>query len=415
MNWTTGASLEDEDSYGSSPPPSYSKGRGGAGAKAGGQRGGGADVYDFDISNDDDDGFLMKPSSNTSNTGLRGSFGDRGRGALGSSRENPTRRISLEERTKEIQRSMGGKLTTGRSAPLAVDSPEPSPKGGKGASGKGGGADWQRSYEDLMAGIADSPEPADSGSHNHEGMSPLSPTGGPGSPKGFKVDSAGESSYGDSLEISAADLEVGEYAKRRANEKTQDRKRRMAMDVAPHTLAAAAGGGKSSSNVPPKVAASPDLTNKMRPRGAPAVGGFQMSAALSSINNFSDDDDDDAAAAGAGVKAAGVPKGVAKGGMQRYGSVERSDTEIFKALGGRERQRESAGRGGAVSSSAKRDASSSGVHVSSLDSEEDSEDIGDEDEEDDEGSGDEEGSGDSNLARVSFLQIVWHSQLLSYL
>ena len=401
MNWTTGASLEEEDSYGSSPPPSYSKGRGGAGAKAtaGGQRGGAGDVYDFDISNDDDDGFPMKPSRST----------------LGSSRENPTRRISLEERTKEIQRSMGGNLTTGRSAPLAVDSPEPSPKGGKGVSGKGVGADWQRSYEDLMAGIADSPEPADSGSQGHEGMSPLSPTGGPGSPKGFKVDSAGESSYGDSLEISAADLEVGEYAKRRASEKTQDRKRRMAMDVAPHTLAAAAGGGKSSSNVPPKVAASPDLTNKMRPRGAPAVGGFQMSAALSSINNFSDDDDDDAAAAGAGVKGAGGPKGVTKGGMQRYGSVERSDTEIFKALGGRERQRESAGRGGAVSSSAKRDASSSGVHVSSLDSEEDSEeDIEDEDNdenEDDEGSGDEEGSGDSNLARVSFLQIYRHSQL----
>ena len=201
MSWATGGSLEDEDSYGSSPP-SYSKtgggakGRGGGGAKASAR---GKDVYDFDISNDDDDddGFPMKPSSSS---GVRGSFGDRARGTssmVGSSRENPTRRISLEERTKEIQRSIGGSRPT----PLETESPLPSPKGAGGkktAGGKavgGGDADWQRSYEDLMKGLAESPDAPDAGRGREAPLSPLSPSGGLESPKsGFRSESAGDSS-----------------------------------------------------------------------------------------------------------------------------------------------------------------------------------------------------------------------------
>ena len=116
---------------------------------------------------------------------------------VGSSRENPTRRISLEERTKEIQRSIGGSRPT----PLETESPLPSPKGAGGkktAGGKavgGGDADWQRSYEDLMKGLAESPDAPDAGRGREAPLSPLSPSGGLESPKsGFRSESAGDSS-----------------------------------------------------------------------------------------------------------------------------------------------------------------------------------------------------------------------------
>jgi len=255
------------------------------------------------------------------------------------------RRISVEDRAKEIQKSYGST----RTVPLATDSPSPKSAGGRGKQQQvDAGDSWKRSYEDLMAGLADSPDPAQS--------SPLSPAGGPTSPKGLGAESVGDSSYGDSLEISAADLEVGEYAKRRASEKTADRQRRMALDVAPHTLV--------NKGAPPKVAASPDIANKMRNRpGESGAGagarGFQMSAALSSIGNFSDDEDE--------------VTGASRKGVQRYGSVEKSDADLFKKLGGTE-----AGRAAAVAPST--------THVSSLDDASDEDEDGNDEDDDDQGS-----------------------------
>ena len=82
-----------------------------------------------------------------------------------------------------------------------------------------------------------------------------------------------DSSLGDSFEISAADLEVGAIAARRAKEKASDRRRRQSLDAAPHTQAQAAlllkqkqqlagVNERASSSQPPtvKVAASPDIS-----------------------------------------------------------------------------------------------------------------------------------------------------------
>ena len=253
------------------------------------------------------------------------------------------RRISVEDRAKEIQKSYGST----RTVPVATNSPSPKSAGGRGKQLQvDAGDSWKRSYEDLMAGLADSPDPAQS--------SPLSPAGGPTSPKGLGAESVVDSSYGDSLEISAADLEVGEYAKRRASEKTADRQRRMALDVAPHTLV--------NKGAPPKVAASPDIASKMRNKpgeGGAGARGFQMSAALSSIGNFSDDEDE--------------VTGVSRKGVQRYGSVEKSDADLFKKLGGTE-----AGRAAAVAPGT--------THISSLDDASDDDEDGNDEDDDDQGS-----------------------------
>ena len=63
---------------------------------------------------------------------------------------------------------------------------------------------------------------------------------------------ATDSSFGDSFEISAADFEVGTIAARKSQEKATDRRRRIALDVAPHL-------NVKDPTIPTKIAASPDV------------------------------------------------------------------------------------------------------------------------------------------------------------
>lgn len=61
-----------------------------------------------------------------------------------------------------------------------------------------------------------------------------------------------DSQLGDSLDISAADFEVGTIAARRSQEKSGERQRRMALDKAPHA------SGRDAMK-PTKIAASPEV------------------------------------------------------------------------------------------------------------------------------------------------------------
>eukprot|EP01038_Epipyxis_sp_PR26KG_P007352 gene7352-10023_t len=108
----------------------------------------------------------------------------------------------------------------------------------------------------------------------------------------------------DSFEISAADLEVGAFAAKKAKEKATDRKaRRMSLDAPP--------GFKSSSS--PDVFANRRSSNMSQPTHS----GFQLPTAVSSIQRSNEMLES---------------YGLSQDGMARYGSAENSDDPIYKML-----------------------------------------------------------------------------------
>lgn len=86
------------------------------------------------------------------------------------------------------------------------------------------------------------------------------------------MDTPGDSSYGDSFELSAADLEVGTFAAKRMREKSAERGRRMSFDQ-PNFKEQ-----KELQTFAKKSAASPDPAKSRK-----SLGDFQISTALSSI------------------------------------------------------------------------------------------------------------------------------------
>lgn len=225
MSYSSASGLSDYD------PSSYNR-RGGRDRKKG------KDSYDFDMSDD----FADSPVIPT-RRGRETSYEN-----VATSRYGATRRSSVDDRAQEILRNR----TTARAAEEV------------------GGHTLTSEYAELMEGISlpdddrstfsASPSPSllrkKSSSSQH--LLVLSPEG-----------------EGDSLDISAADLEVGTFAARKLKEKQSERRRRMSFD---QPAGSALGLG-------------------------PRPSLLMASAALSSIQ-----------------------------GERDYGSVERSDDEIYKML-----------------------------------------------------------------------------------
>lgn len=193
-----------------------------------------------------------QPPSRTGN--VRGSLSSTG--GFG----NTGRRSSIEERAKEI-------LEKARAAaPKSRVEEEPEPE-----------SSLQATFAQLLEGIEIPKE-------RKESLDLLSPASvGPPTPssrpvmlgdnrrKASSADSA-DSSYGDSFELSAADLEVGTFAAKRTKEKTAERGRRMSFDQPSFKEQ------KELSAFAKMSANSPDPVGKRR-----SLNDFQMSTALSSI------------------------------------------------------------------------------------------------------------------------------------
>jgi len=358
-----GSGLEDSGSN----PPTYSSGEGGYGFKAKQTRGKSAnksnddDVYDFDVEGGSDSDADLEASDD-----YHPSAGYKPSAAA----------------SRGITSSAGaGKK------PLAVKS-VPKPSSDDDDDDEGDNA-WKSSWKDIMDGVGGSPTSAnETASPNLSEASPP-PRGGAygrgslNSGKGRELDASrdedGES--GDnSMEISASDFQVGVDAARRAKEKTNQRQRRQAMDVAPHKMQNPAGR--------PQLTASPDVkARNPNLRGAHDGGAsapnFKISAALSSIQRSDD-----------------------SGEAFRYGgSVEKSDGDIYHMLGGGGGSAAVSRDGGGAKSGARYEGrydlsqDSASRHVSDFSSDHDKQ-RGDKDLSGSESGGvGSDGSGDSELAQ----------------
>ncbi|KAJ1414031.1 hypothetical protein B484DRAFT_422626 [Ochromonadaceae sp. CCMP2298] len=276
----------NDDSYDSSPNKDYNR----KGAKRGGKTQ--PESFDFDISTD----FGASP--------VQRSVKDRRAAVAESTNSNsrfggPTRRSSIEDRTKEI---LERNKNVGKS-----EAEEDNTRA--------------KSYEDTFAELMDGLDP----SKYQEEKSPRNPNPDLSraslhsplthhSQSFSRLDSSLESpTGGDSLEISATDLEVGALAARRAKEKASDRRRRQSLDTAPHitTLLDQSSLSRKEGPMHAKIASSPELMKKRRGDQDP-----QFSSALSSIQRSLPADE--------GAKAANE--------FARFGSMGRSDDDIYQML-----------------------------------------------------------------------------------
>jgi hypothetical protein len=307
--WSRGGDLEDSSDGGSpggSPLDFGYKNRSSRGKKSEDE-----DTYDFEIGGDGDDDVYdfssAEKPARTSSSDVRRSSGNRQR------KSTDDRMNEILNRNRSTTSSYASSI--GASKPQESTAYSPQPRGGKATrktddieeveDDDGGVSNsWKSHFDNLMEGL-NSPlsEAGVSPNANMRGATVLD-----------KTQSDHDTSYNsDSIEISASDFQVGVEAAKRAKEKTTMRQRRQALDVAPHKQKEKEA---EKNSMPNKIAASPDVTNKTRSaqdrlNNNPSVPKFQMSTALSAIQRSDD-----------------------SGGSIRYGSVEKSDGDLYKMLGG---------------------------------------------------------------------------------
>lgn len=165
------------------------------------------------------------------------------------------RRASIEDRAKEI-------LEKARSAAPRVSEESDS------------GPSLQATFAELMEGIEIPKDRQTTNQTAYDISSPKASSAFDSKSVAQKrvVDTPGDSSYGDSFELSAADLEVGTFAAKRMREKSAERGRRMSFDQ-PNFKEQ-----KELQTFAKKSAASPDPAKSRK-----SLGDFQISTALSSI------------------------------------------------------------------------------------------------------------------------------------
>eukprot|EP01033_Poteriospumella_lacustris_P018146 gene18146-13025_t len=165
------------------------------------------------------------------------------------------RRASIEDRAKEI-------LEKARSAAPRVSEESDS------------GPSLQATFAELMEGIEIPKDRQTTNQTAYDISSPKASSAFDSKSAAQKrvVDTPGDSSYGDSFELSAADLEVGTFAAKRMREKSAERGRRMSFDQ-PNFKEQ-----KELQTFAKKSAASPDPAKSRK-----SLGDFQISTALSSI------------------------------------------------------------------------------------------------------------------------------------
>mmetsp|Transcript_21534 Transcript_21534/g.31284 ORF Transcript_21534/g.31284 Transcript_21534/m.31284 type:complete len:1684 (+) Transcript_21534:93-5144(+) len=247
-----------DESYGSSPPTYTSDPYGFEPTRSDKNRGSknkGKDVYDFEFG--DDDISPEKPTKRLS---------------------NKTRRMSTDDRVNEI-------LQQAKAAKPPIDTTTEDNVGEEDAYNS-----WKSSWNEIMEGVAESPNPdltpiADSPAHSEQ--KPTSKM------KSNRLNSS------DSFDLSEADFEVGTHAARRSQEKANERRRRSAIET-----------------LPSKSSASPDIASKNRRSSMPANNNNSkpmISAGLSSI----EEEDTNAP----------------RDSMARYGSMGgKSDGDLLKYL-----------------------------------------------------------------------------------
>lgn len=216
-----------------------------------------ADSYDFDISGDDYS--YSSPEQKPRQSVQRSSsFNPRGSSSSNTGYGTSARRSSIEDRAKEI-------LEKARSSAA----PKPA------ADDSDSGPSLQATFAELLEGIDLPKERKDSLTMDFDLTSPKVSTapdsrGMVGSKR--SAETPVDSSYGDSFELSAADLEVGAFAAKRMREKSAERGRRMSFDQ-PNFKEQ-----KELQTFAKKSAASPDPAKSRK-----SMGDFQLSTALSSI------------------------------------------------------------------------------------------------------------------------------------
>jgi hypothetical protein len=249
-----------DDSYDSSP---NKYGGYGSSKKGGGKASGNAD-FDYDISSDFAD---SPPLDQRAKKGGKSSTEGYGANRFSAARN----RTSVEERTRAIlERNKG----VGKAADDAGD--------------EGRMKSYEETYKELMGGLELKEELGKPKPQKKQEKSDTPASKSNLSLSQSRMDSTLDSPLGgDSLDISAADLEVpclcafvccascyhlrecmetvqvGALAARRAQEKANDRRRRMSLDIAPHTLDQSSFNTlkETGSMYAKRGSASPDLGN----------------------------------------------------------------------------------------------------------------------------------------------------------
>lgn len=287
-NWNSGAMLED--SYESSPPTYNSNESYGFGTKSKPiSMKKNYDMYDFDISQEEDSPQFKSSSTRRSSTTDMKPLKDK----ISSNVSNfkaPTRRMSTDERTAEIMNK--------------YKFPETSTIDFKGTIERGNNlkAEWEK--------IISNEPPKEKNS-----TTTRKPTPEPLKKNDINDYSFGDSDLGDSLEISATDFEVGALAARRSQEKANSRSRRKSFDPSKSPQSYLSPPRRQrDATVPPKLTESPDVGKLRRERDnkfdAP------MHTALSSIRRTSHQSEDVSD----------------HSELLRYGSVDQSDGDLLKTL-----------------------------------------------------------------------------------
>lgn len=237
-NWSKGRTSE-ESMYASSgsalsdyQPTTYQ--RGGAGTRRDSNKKANNDSYDFDISQDD---YSYSPAPQPARRGRDMTTYD------SSASQKFTRRSSIDDRAKEI-------LEKNRTHAPSANDQEVDYK------------TLQSTFAELLEGIdlpeKDKRDDTDDSAPNTKDSFMMSMDSSPKLGKSKKYGSTGSlgSPDNDSLDISAADLEVGAFAAKKAKEKAAERRRRMSFDQPTYNSPGAAGITSAKSTFSPEVKVS---------------------------------------------------------------------------------------------------------------------------------------------------------------
>jgi hypothetical protein len=309
---------DDDDSYDTSTPPTYTSENYGFGA---GQKKRGSsappedyDMYNFDVTNDGPPPDRRASSrGGGGDAGVRRSTGSESNVRMSAPQGGQTRRMSTADRTKQILDSVK------RDKPAKDDNEV--------------FTSFQDSWNELMEDLESVPGSVSPASHPNPNPSTPGSDGGPSglstpgqTPTGARYPRQQPekgspffaSPGSDSFEISAADLEVGSIAARRSKEKAQER-RRVRQSFDPDHMPP-----QMSPTLSPRLAGikSPDIAGgKTSPRFR-ASSGVHESTALSSIDKAD------------AVKLAGSDS-------KFYGGVDKSDGDLFRLLTEQNRMKKS--------------------------------------------------------------------------
>ncbi len=226
----SGKYAEDDYSYNDSPGYGFSKKL---------SRNKPTDGYDFEISQDDEDFMVDSPDYSRNSRNTTSSIANTKKeitSSLGGSNRlvggQLTKRSSIDDRAKEILEK-----NRSRARETKVDD-----DGGRFTS-------IEAEFAEILQGI-DIPKVKEGMTTDSPSMSMMSPKG---STSKLMQESPMDSTYGDSFDISAADFEVGSIAAKRIKEKAAERGRRMSFDQS------AFQSQKDASFINAKNSASPDV------------------------------------------------------------------------------------------------------------------------------------------------------------